>query len=50
MVTEVDYLKRQAQISRRNKIKNSTIRDTMQITKDIISEIEERQLSGTDIS
>ena len=44
MVTEMDYLRRSARILRRNKITNSTIRDAIQITKDIINKIEEMQL------
>ena len=44
MIIEIDYLRRLARISIRDKIKNSIIRDTMQITKNIINEIEEMQL------
>ena len=33
MVTVIDYLRRSARISRREKIRNNTIRDTTKITR-----------------
>ena len=46
----MDYLRRSTRISRRNKIRNSTTRDTMQISKNIINEIKKGNYGGTVIS
>jgi hypothetical protein len=43
-VTEMDYLRRSARISRMDKIRNEAIRTKMGINKNIVQEIEKQQL------
>lgn len=45
LATEMDFWRRSSRKSRKDRVRNSTIRDIMEVRKDIVEVIEEKRLS-----